>query len=363
MSNRTMIVDGVTISDDDDMYVIAEIGQNHEGSVEKCKQLFDIAKAAGCQSVKLQKRDNKSLYTKDYFDADYNSNNAYAKTYGEHRDFLEFGRDEYVELLKYSKEIGVTMFSTAWDYKSADFLADIDMPAFKIASGDLKTIPLLKYVASLGKPMFVSTGGANMIDVQRAYDTIMPINEELCIMQCTSGYPPAFEELNIRVIETYREQFKDIPIGFSSHDSGIAMALVGYMCGARVLEKHITISRSAKGTDQAFSLEPNGLRRLVRDLRRARVSLGDGVKRAYSSETDPLIKMGKKLVAAQSLPKGHVVSDADIHMKSPGDGMSPYFQEAIVGQRLQQDLIEEQPFTFECFGLSEDGANKILGES
>lgn len=362
MTKRSITVDGVRISDDDDMYVIAEIGQNHEGDVDKCKQLFDVAKAAGCHAVKLQKRQNKSLYTKDYFEAEYNSNNAYARTYGEHREFLEFGRDEYIELREYSKEIGVTMFSTAWDYASADFLMDVDMPAFKMASGDLKTIPLLKYVASLGKPMFISTGGATMRDVVRAYDAIMPINDQLCIMQCTSGYPPKFEELNIKVIETYREQFPDIPIGFSSHDSGIAMALVGYMCGARVLEKHITLNRAAKGTDQAFSLEPNGLRRLVRDLQRARISLGDGVKCTYDSETAPLIKMGKKLCAARDLPSGHVLTADDIVMKSPGDGMSPYFQDAIIGQTLQQDVEEDFSFSFESVGITEEQAKKAVGE-
>ncbi len=363
MAHRKMVVDGVTISDESDMYVIAEIGQNHEGDLDKCKELFDVAKAAGVNAVKLQKRDNKSLYTPSYFEAEYNSENAYAKTYGEHREFLEFGRDEYVELREYSKQIGVTMFSTAWDYKSADFLNDIEMPAFKMASGDLKTIPLLKYVASLGKPMFISTGGATMRDVIRAYDAIMPINENLCIMQCTSGYPPKFEELNIKVIETYRDRFKDIPIGFSSHDSGIAMALVGYMCGARVLEKHITLNRAAKGTDQAFSLEPNGLRRMVRDLKRARISMGDGVKKSYPSEEAPLIKMGKKIVALRDLEAGHVVSEEDIGLKSPGDGMAPYFQDAIIGQKITKSLSAQQPLDFDVFSMTEAQFNKILGET
>ena len=237
------------------------------------------------------------------------------------------------------------------------------MPAFKMASGDLKTIPLLKYVASLGKPMFISTGGATMRDVIRAYDAIMPINENLCIMQCTSGYPPKFEELNIKVIETYRDRFKDIPIGFSSHDSGIAMALVGYMCGARVLEKHITLNRAAKGTDQAFSLEPNGLRRMVRDLKRARISMGDGVKKSYPSEEAPLIKMGKKIVALRDLEAGHVVSEEDIGLKSPGDGMAPYFQDAIIGQKITKSLSAQQPLDFDVFSMTEAQFNKILGET
>ena len=124
--------------------------------------------------------------------------------------------------------------------------------------------------------MIISTGGGTLADARRAYDAIMPINRNLCIMQCTSGYPPPHEELNLRVIETFRKQFPDIVIGFSSHDSGIAMPLVGYMLGARVFEKHFTLNRTWKGTDQAFSLEPAGLRRVVRDLERTRIALGDG---------------------------------------------------------------------------------------
>ncbi|HIK65997.1 MAG TPA: N-acetylneuraminate synthase, partial [Henriciella marina] len=237
---------------------------------------------------------------------------------------------------------------------------DLDMPAYKIASGDLKTLPQIKYIAKFGKPMFISTGGASIEDVQRVYDEIMPINPNICIMQCTSGYPPTFEELNIRVIETYREKFPEIPIGFSSHDSGIAMAMLGYMCGARVLEKHFTLNRAWKGTDQAFSLEPNGLRRLVRDLQRARAALGDGVKRTYDSEHAPLIKMGKKLCATSDLPAGHTITEADIALKSPGDGIAPYFQDVFIGKTLKNAVADDQAFTFEDIGLTEAAANEAL---
>ncbi|WP_213272827.1 N-acetylneuraminate synthase family protein [Hyphomonas sp.] len=363
MSDRQLIVDSVKIGDNEDMYVIAEIGQNHEGDVEKCKALFDSAKLCGAQAVKLQKRDNRSLYTKEYYNTPYNSENAYAPTYGEHREFLEFDRDEWIELRNHSKKIGITLFSTAWDYKSADFLEDLDMPMYKIASGDLKTLPLIKYVASFGKPLFVSTGGASLEDVRRMYDTIAPINPQLCIMQCTSGYPPTFEELNIRVVETYRREFPDIPIGFSSHDSGIAMALLGYMCGARVLEKHFTLNRAWKGTDQAFSLEPNGLRRLIRDLQRARIALGDGIKRTYPSEIAPLIKMGKKIVASRDLSAGHILTLADIAIKSPGDGVAPYFQDVMVGMKLKSSVREDENITFEHLGTTEEAAVRALSEA
>jgi len=299
---RTITIENRVIGDTGDCYVIAEIGQNHQGDIEKAKELFRAARESGADAVKLQKRDNRSLYTADMYNRPYDHRNSFGKTYGEHREFLEFGLDEYQELKQYAKEIGITFFATAFDAHSADFLAELDMPAFKIASGDLTNEPFLEYVARFHKPVIVSTGGGTMDDVQRAYETIMPINPQLCIMQCTSGYPSQFEELNLQVITTYRERFPDIVIGLSAHDSGIAMALVGYVLGARVIEKHFTLNRAMQGTDHAFSLERPGMKRLVRDLRRAHAATGDGVKRPYPSEAGPLYKMAKKI--SMSSPSG-----------------------------------------------------------
>lgn len=344
---RCLSIDGTLIDDDSDCYVIAEIGHNHQGSVEQCMRLFDEARAAGANAVKLQKRDNRALFTREMYDSPYNSENAYAPTYGAHREFLEFGRAEYLALADHARKIGITFFSTAFDIPSADFLAELDLPAIKVASGDITNTPLLRHIARIGKPMLVSTGGASMDDVRRAFDAIMPINDQLCIMQCTSGYPPRFEELNMRVIQTYRDAFPETVIGFSAHDSGIAMGLAGYMLGARVLEKHFTLNRALKGTDHAFSLEPQGLQKLVRDLRRARVALGDGVKRRYSSEEGPLLKMGKKIVARRALDPGHVVTLDDLDFKCPGDGLPPYEHDRLVGRRLRHAMAEEQAFSLQ----------------
>lgn len=352
MTREFRIGSHVLTDEDGASFVIAEIGHNHQGNLETCKQLFKAAVDAGAHAVKLQKRDNRALFTATMYNASYDSENAYAPTYGRHREFLEFDRDHYLELKKYAQELGTIFFSTAFDFPSVDFLEEIDLPAFKIASGDLTNTPLLKYVASLGKPVIVSTGGGTMADVRRAYETIMPINSNLCIMQCTSGYPPSHEELNLRVIETFRREFPDIIIGFSSHDSGIAMPLLGYMLGARVFEKHFTLNRAWKGTDQAFSLEPGGLRRVVRDLARARVALGDGVKRRFESENAPLYKMGKKIVAAADLTKGTVLSAKDLTFKSPNDGVPPYMAEHFFGKTLIVDLKKDDAVTFECIGAT-----------
>jgi sialic acid synthase len=347
---RELEIDGTIINDDSDCYVIAEIGHNHQGNLETAKKLFVAAKESGANAAKLQKRDNRSLFTRDMYNKPYDNENSYGATYGEHREALEFGRAEYEELQRFAKEIGITFFSTAFDFKSADFLNDLGVPAFKMASGDLTNIPLLKYVAQFNKPMVVSTGGGTLDDVQRAHDAIMPINTQLCILQCTAGYPPEFEQLNLKVISTFRERFPDVVVGLSSHDSGIAMALVGYVLGARVVEKHFTLNRAMKGTDHAFSLEPTGMRKMVRDLRRARLAMGDGVKATYQTEKAPLLKMAKKLVAARDLPAGHVITREDIAIKSPADGVPPYELDNVLGKVTLYPLVEDENIQFEKLG-------------
>jgi sialic acid synthase len=350
---RKLVIDGKVIQDDGDCWIIAEIGHNHQGRLKTAKDMFRVAKECGADAVKLQKRDNRQLYTKAMYDKSYDHENSFGLTYGEHREALEFGLDEYKELMDYAKELEITMFATAFDFASADFLAKLDVPAFKIASGDLKSIPLLQYVAKFQKPMVVSTGGGTMEDVNRAYDAIMPINQQLCFLQCTAGYPAAFEELNLNVITTFRERFPKTVIGLSSHDNGIAMAVAGYMLGARVIEKHFTLNHTWKGTDHAFSLEPTGFKKMVRDLRRVRMAMGDGVKRVYETEVNPMVKMGKKLVAARDLPAGHAIRREDIAIKSPGDGLPPYELNKIIGRVTRVPLKQDENIIFEVLNGAE----------
>ena len=340
-------IDNYIINEKNDPFVIAEIGHNHQGKLDQAKELFRSAANCGANAVKLQKRSNRTLYTKEMFDQPYNSENAFAETYGEHREFLEFGRDEYVELQNYAKELGIIFFSTAFDFESADFLADINMPAYKIASADLTNIPLIQHVAHIGKPMIMSTGGGSMDDVKRAHDAATRINSQLCIMQCTASYPCDFDKLNLRVIETYRKEFPGIAVGLSSHDNGYTMSLIAYMLGAQVFEKHFTLTRSMKGTDHAFSLESSGLRRLVRDLKRSRIALGDGIKQEYEAESLPLIKMRKKLVASRRIPKGHTLTRTDIALKSPGDGTPPYELETFIGRVTAVPLNEDDDISID----------------
>jgi N-acetylneuraminate synthase/sialic acid synthase len=198
--------------------------------------------------------------------------------------------------------------------------------------------------------MIVSTGGGTMDDVRRAYDAIMPLNRQLAILQCTASYPTAFNELDLRVIPTYRDAFPDTVIGISAHDNGIAMALVAYVLGARIVEKHFTLNRAMKGTDHPFSLEPIGLKKLVRDLTRAREAMGDGIKKVYRSELPGITKMGKKLVAARFLPKGHVLTPGDVAIKSPGDGLPPYELPNVLGRVTLKSLAPDEPIRLDALG-------------
>jgi sialic acid synthase len=285
---RELIIDGTRIADDEDCYVIAEVGHNHGGSVEKCKDLFDAAKWAGANAVKLQKRENKTLYTEEFYNSPYNSEHAYGKTYGEHREALEFDFAQYDLLKCYAEAIGLTFFATAFDVPSADFLAALKVPAIKIASGDLTNDALLMRCEKIGVPLIVSTGGCEQFDI----DYMMAAFKPAAVLHCTSGYPASYDELNLAVIPAFREQFSCV-VGWSGHDTGIAMSPVAYALGARIIEKHFTLDRSSKGTDQAMSLEPKGFAHMVENLRLCKRALGDGVKRRYASEVAPLAKQWK----------------------------------------------------------------------
>jgi N-acetylneuraminate synthase/sialic acid synthase len=339
---RKLIVCDHNISDSSNCFVIAEVGHNHQGSLEKAKEMFRVAKECGVDAVKVQKRDNRSLYTRELYNQPYNHENSFGSTYGEHREALEFGKEEYIELKRYAGELGLVFFATAFDFASADFLADLNVPAYKIASGDLLNTPLLKYVAQIGKPIFISTGGGYLEDVQRAYDTVMPINSNICLLQCTSGYPCEHNEMNLSVIKTYREFFPDVVIGLSDHQNGIAMATMAYVLGARVIEKHFTLSHAWKGMDHAFSLEPIGMKKMVRDLQRASAAVGDGVKVRLESEKKALYKLAKKLVAARNIQAGQVLCIDDIAIKSPNDGLPPYQIDNVVGKVVRRDLKEDE---------------------
>ncbi|MDD5243167.1 MAG: N-acetylneuraminate synthase family protein [Syntrophorhabdaceae bacterium] len=338
-----------TVSQDGPCYIIAEIGNNHQGDIKVALKMIKTAAGMGVNAVKFQKRDNKTLYTKSMYNKPYENENSYGSTYGEHRDHLEFCWDKYVELKKCAEDNDVEFMCTAFDFKSVDFLEQLGITSYKVASGDVTNTPLLEYIAQTKKPMFISTGGATLEEIRVAYDTVTKYNDTICLLHCVAGYPTEYEYLNLNTINILKKEFPDILIGYSGHDYGILAPVLAYMLGAVVVEKHFTLNRAWKGTDHKFSLEPTGLYKMTRDLRRVDVSVGNGKKVVHEFEKDPISKMSKSLYASRKLQAGRVLTADDISIKSPGGGIPPYKMEEVLGKMLKINLPEEALFSFDYF--------------
>ena len=284
-----------TISDSSPAFVIAEIGGNHGGSVETACRMIRAAADAGADAVKFQCRDNETLYSDTLLNAAYENEHSYGKTYGEHREALELSDPALATCVFEAERSKVLCFSTAFDEPSVDRIVKLGMPAIKIASGGLTDKRLLRHAALSGLSIILSTGGGTFREIDDAVELVTCYTHRLAILHCTAAYPVRdFAELNLKCIVAMRERYPEFVIGWSGHDSGIAMSVAAYTLGARIIEKHFTLNRANKGTDHAFSLEPAGLGKLVRDLSRAHAALGDGQKRYLASEVAPISKMRRR---------------------------------------------------------------------
>lgn len=302
---RQLSIGTRTVSQDTPAYVIAEIGGNHGGSVSTAVEMIRRAAGAGADACKFQMRSNDTLYSDTLLNAAYDSEHSYGKTYGEHRKALELSDAALATCVFEAERHQVQCFSTAFDEPSVDRIVKLGMPAIKIASGGLTDKPLLRYAALTGLPIILSTGGGTYREIDAAVNTIAALSHKLAILHCTACYPVRdFRELNLKCIQVLMERYPDFVVGWSGHDSGIAMALSAYTLGARIIEKHFCLNRADKGGDQAFSLEPEGLRKLVRDVKRAHDAMGDGEKRYYASEIAPVSKMRRR-----PQPDGRMVID------------------------------------------------------
>jgi sialic acid synthase len=333
------------ISEDSECFVIAEIGQNHCGDIEIAKRLIDEAAKAGAHAVKLQKRDNKTLFTKAAYDKPYDNDNSFGATYGEHREKLEFNQQQYMQLKFHAENLGLVFFATPFDIPSADFLEQIGVPAYKIASALVTDIPLIEHVARKGKPVFLSTGASTQEDVDRAYAVLRSHNVPVCLMHCIAAYPMMnYKEANLTAIPLMKLDYDDAVIGFSSHESGIMLPIAAYLWGARVVEKHFTLNRAMKGGDQKFSLEPAGLTKMVRDLRRIKDAIsGDGEKVIHPSELDAKRKLGKGIYAKVTIPRGTIITPDMIAFKSPSTEMPPYMVDQVLGGMALEVILEDSP--------------------
>lgn len=274
-------------------FVVAEIGINHNGDINVAKKLIDMAVFAGCDAVKFQKRTIELVYTPEELAKE--RENPFGPTNGDLKRGLEFGEKEYQEIDRYCRERGIIWFASPWDVKSVDFLEKFNVPCYKIASPCLTDEELLRKVRATGKPVILSTGMSTKEEIWRAVNILG--TENLILLHCTSTYPSRLEELNLNAIPWFKKSFS-CPIGYSGHETGIVEPVMAVALGACIVEKHITLDRAMWGSDHAASLEPNGLNRLVRDIRNLPICLGNGEKRVFESEIPIIQKLRKNIKKA-----------------------------------------------------------------
>ncbi len=274
-------IGGRMIGDGHPIYVIGEIGINHNGDLEIAKELVRVAAQAGCDAVKFQKRTPEICVPEDQQQIERETPWG-TMTYLDYRHRVEFGKNEYGEIGELADELGLQWFASPWDVPSVDFLETFDPPCHKVASASLTDDELLRRLADTGRPIIISTGMSTLEQVDHAVEVLR--GAPVAMAHATSTYPCPPEELNLRMINTLRERYPSIPIGYSGHERGLQATLAAASLGATFLERHITLDRTMWGSDQAASLEPGGLERLVRDVRVIEAAMGDGVKRVYDSE-------------------------------------------------------------------------------
>ena len=280
------------VGDGQPCYVIAEIGINHNGDLDLAKRLIAVAVAAGCDAVKFQKRTVDVVYSAEELAKPRES--PFGVTNGDLKHALEFGDSEYQEIDAYCKAVKMPWFASCWDEDSVDFINRFDVPCFKIASASLTDDRLLRHTRATGKPIVLSTGMSTLHEIDHAVEVLG--KEDLVILHACSTYPAYYEELNLRAIPMLKQRY-NVPVGYSGHETGIPSSVAAAVLGACVVERHITTDRAMWGSDQAASLEPNGIGRLVRDIRLVEQSMGDGVKRVYEREY-PIIKKLRRVGAS-----------------------------------------------------------------
>ncbi len=285
---REMKIGNKMVGDGHPVYVIAEIGINHNGDVELAKKMIDAAVRADVDAVKFQKRTPEICTPPEQQQKMRQTPWGYI-TYLDYRYKVEFEKDEYTEIDRHCKAQGIDWFVLDWDEDSVDFVAQFDTPAYKLPSASLTDDNLLRHVRATERPVIISTGMSTMDEIRKGVEVVG--EENLGVMHSTSSYPCAPEELNLKMIETLKREFPNIPIGYSGHEVGLVPSAVAVALGACMIERHLTLDRSMWGSDQSASVEPGGFRKLVKYIRVTEQGLGDGVKHVYQSEMEPREKL------------------------------------------------------------------------
>ena len=330
------------------VFIIAEAGVNHNGSLELALQLVDAAKASGADAVKFQTFRAESLASRFAHKAAYQERTtAGAESQFEMLQRLELDAADHRSLMEHCKEIGIQFLSSPFDEQSADLLAEMDLPLYKVPSGEITNLSFLEHIARKGKPIILSTGMSTLGEVEEAIGVLRSAGgDKLTLLHCVTEYPAPYEEINLRAMQTLKTAFR-LPVGYSDHTPGIEVAIAAVALGAEVIEKHFTLDRSLPGPDHASSLEPEELRRMVSAIRHVEVAIGDGVKVPTKSELANISVARKSVVAARSLSAGHLLTPSDLAIKRPGNGIAPKLFSTLIGRALRKNVGKDDVIQWE----------------
>lgn len=334
-------------------YIIGEIGQNHNGSVDIAKLLIEMAskpikedlfglKLKPMDAVKLTKRDLKEELSSSQMNRLYDTPNSFGKTYGDHREFLELNDEQHYECYLYAKSLNFEFVETLCAIGCLSLLKLFTPDRLKVASRDLTNLPLLNALAETKIPMILSTGMSGKKELDNALEIITKQHNNVSILHCVSEYPTQPQNVNLNTIKYLKKHYSDYTIGYSDHTIGIATPVAAVAMEAEIIEKHITLDRKMKGTDQAGSLGPDGLNRMVRDIRVMEMSMGEEAIFIDPSVSSAKKKLERSIASNKSLKKGDIISENDIHLLSPGDGFKWSEKEILIGKTLSEDVAEDE---------------------
>jgi sialic acid synthase SpsE len=329
------------------VYIIGEIGLNHNGSIEIAKKLIDIACNAGCDAVKFQKRTVEKLAVNETLNSLDSRFPEFGKTYKEIRNFLEFDFDDYQNLKEYTEDRGLDFFVTAFDLDAVDFLEKLNIQIYKIASHSVTNLGLLEYLSSKNKPVIMSTGMADMVEISTAVN-ILKDKVPLYLMHCVSAYPTPENECNLRMLDVLNLSYK-VPVGYSGHELGYFPTIIAVARGAKLIERHITLDKKMNGFDHKISLEPDELNVMIKEVRRIEEILGSGNKNISATEMITRDKYHVSMASACPIKKGTVLSSEMVNFRNPGTGI-PY-KEAykVMGKIAVHDIDQDVLLNVEMF--------------
>jgi sialic acid synthase SpsE len=332
----------------DDCYIIAEAGLNHNGSLEVAKALIDVAAIAGADAVKFQKRTIEMLAVKSVLDAEDDRFPKFGKTYREIREHLEFSLEEYRELKAYTQAKGLDFIVTAFDTDAVDFLEKLGVDVYKLASHSVTNLELLDYLASLRKPIVLSTGMAELDELDRAIEIIRRHDTPLVLLHCVSAYPTPLADCNLEMIDVLKERYR-LPVGYSGHELGYLPTVVAVGMGAQVVERHFTLDKTMVGFDHKMSLEPDELIAMVRDIRNVRKIRGTGQKQVSETEWITRRKYHVSMASAVAIPAGTTLTEVMVSYRNPGTGIPAKLAHTVLGKRAARDISVDELLSVEMF--------------